>query len=148
MSEQTESYPGSDNAVFGDELEKLFVFQDKHLSREKKAILVDEIEKSSFPKGAVISGLRALHNEDLTSIKLGRILAAIRVFVAPSETARNCERCMDGLIVMRDSNGYRYSLGCVCQRGNQRSTAMGVVQWDGEATMQSNGRILSTVYGE
>lgn len=143
MNGPTEFYQGNDNSLIGDELEKLFVFQDKHLSREKKAIFVEEIEKTRFPIAAVIQGIRSLVGEDLASVKLARIMSSIRSFMDSSQTvAETCRKCLDGVVVARDDRKYLFSLGCECARGAQRSVALGITRWNGEQSMMAKGRLL------
>jgi len=140
MSEQDQSWLDVEKQIES-EVEKLFIFQDKHITKEKRTILVQEILNQNFPVGAVIRGLNSLMAEDIPSLKLGVIFGSIRKFIAPEENAVNCDSCLGGIIVMRDQEKRSFSLKCNCPRGSQRS-GLGLMVWNGESPMMSNGRLL------
>jgi hypothetical protein len=142
MSTQIESFQATQFSLISDELEKLFVFQDKHLSKEKKAILVEEIQRYGFPQSAVIHGIRALMADDMPAIKLFPILASIRKFMIPEEQTSECKECLNGIVLMRDQNLYEFALACVCGRGKQINLTQRLMLWNGEETQLNHGRSL------
>lgn len=143
MSNQTALSPGNSIVQIEVELEKLFVFQDKHLSREKKAIIVNEILNANLPIGAVIQGIRSLMMEDLGSIKLGTLMHAIRKHVFKNEDdAESCSECASGFLIMFDDQGRYFALACHCPAGQVRGRAHRIVGWKGLGTQHSNGRML------
>ena len=77
MNELTRSLSQSELSQIGTEIEKLFAFQDRPLSVEKKAMLVQEIADIGFPFDAIIKGIRSLFLEELKAVKLSAIYEAI-----------------------------------------------------------------------
>lgn len=140
MNGQTSSYPNTGNNLIGEELDKLFAFQDKHLSKEKRSILLDALATSGIPDAAIILGIRKLMNDDLPSIKMGTIFAAARAFVE-GENYQKCDDCSEGYVVLRDEVGQWFSMACQCGQGSLRHTA-GLAHWKGEEHQLSNGRPL------
>lgn len=141
---QTLTIPLSDieKMKVGDEITRLFALQDMPMGKEKKAIFVEEMSSSGLPCEALISGIRSLVTEDLKTIKLNTLLGAAKKFIEQPEVQNTCEKCMDGIIVMRDDQKRAFSLGCVCERGAQRSEALGVSRWNGENSMFTRNRLL------
>ncbi len=149
MNKPTESSPPNQSVLLEAELDKLFVFQDKHLPKEKRAILIDEISKLNFPFGAVMAGLRSLMTDDLVSIKFPTIIAAIRQKMVPDEDAViECDDCLSGYVVMKDAQGRSFSLACRCLTGNVKAVAQGLTRWSGEDVQMSKSRILTKPYQE
>lgn len=133
----------SNEEIIGEDLEKLFAFQDKHLTREKKTILVKALLESQIPTGAIILGLRYLMNDDLSSIKMMTIIHAARMHIEPS-TQNQCGNCSEGFVVMKDGDQRSFVLSCQCGFGMMRRQN-GLVQWKGEDRQYSNNRYLSKV---
>lgn len=143
MSELTQSSPINEFALLEGELDKLFAFQDKHLPKEKRAILIDELTKLDFPFGAVIAGIRSLMMDDLNSIKFPTIVAAIRSRIVPDEEVRaRCEECSSGYIVMKDEQQRNFALACRCVTGEAKVRSQGLSRWNGESSQFSKGRLL------
>ncbi len=129
--------------TIGEDLDKLFAFQDKHMTEKKKALLVDALLTSGIPLPAVTLGIRKLMNEDLNSVKLGMIFAAARSFVQRDEESNSCPDCSSGMVVMRDEEGRWFSLACRCGIGANVARTHGLKRWGGLASQTSNGRILT-----
>lgn len=132
--------PKKETAI-GDDLEKLFAFQDKHLSKEKKGILVRELMESRLPTGAIVLGLRDLMSEDLNTIKMGSIFAAARRHLEKEDLV-GCTDCASGFVVMKDDEGRSFSLACRCGAGGVVQRANGMRRWSGDSSQMSNGRFL------
>jgi hypothetical protein len=127
--------------VVGNELNRLFALQDKHLSDDKRAILTDELQNSGRSVRAVIMGIQSLIHEDLKSIKIGTLLEAARLSenTALHENKPTCEYCFDGLISMRhemSGNTYRSLIPCNCARGTQRHPGLKSPQWNGQGVQE------------
>jgi len=73
-----------EKVAVGNELEKLFMFQDRPLAAPKKALLVSEISKKGMSFDAIVKGIRNLFSEDLKEVKLSRIENSIREFMPKS----------------------------------------------------------------
>lgn len=132
--------------ILGDELEKLFAFQDKHLSKDKSKILVQALLESNLPLKSILLGIEKLKNEDLSSIKLSTLFAAARSYVEQGEQIKSCERCTDGLISMKDHEDYRCAVACFCLRGQQRAKALNIVIWNGKEIFVNHGRTFELVF--
>ncbi len=119
--------------LIADELQRLFVLQGQHFSKEKSAIFLEELEKAGLPAGALIAGIRGLMNEDLSDIKLNRILAASRSKMTYETSEKvTCEHCDSrGLVMMRDANAYEFAFACTCSNANRY---VGHQKWNGEST--------------
>lgn len=123
------------------ELDKLFALQDRPLAKEKRSILVTELMGTGIPLRAILSGLRSLLNEDLNKITFPVICAAARKFFE-QESVQSCEECLSGMIVMKDEQGRMFSLACRCAAGLGKVRTQVFVQWKGEDTQFSKGRLL------
>jgi hypothetical protein len=150
MTTQTESSQNSLNPnneiLIEEDLEKLFAFQDKHLTKDRRQILVKELMSSSIPIGAILLGIRKLMNEDLQSIKMGTILAAARSHVDRSEESKGCKECSRGIVLMNDEEGRFFSMSCNCSSGIGINMTQGLVRWRGMDAQMVNGRNLFKVY--
>lgn len=123
-------------------LDKLFMFQDRPLNKEKKSFLANEISLSGIPYKAVIGGLNKLMSEDLKNIKFSTIIQASKEMIEPSHADENhsCDHCNGrGMVTMKDSECREYTLKCFCQNGYKGN---GLAQWNGQISQHSNGRIL------
>lgn len=124
----------------GEDLERLFAFQDRNLSKDKKSILVKSLLESGLPTGAILLGIRSLMNDDLSAIKMGHIFYAIRMFIEPTDYG-DCDQCSEGFIISRDENGRWFALACNCIQGSLRKKN-GLVSWSGDERQFLKGRIL------
>lgn len=133
----------SEVEILGEELDKLFTFQDKHLTKDKRSILIDALLESKIPMGAIVLGVRKLQQDDLNSIKLGTIFAAARSHVqGDDEQRRGCKDCASGMVLMKDEGGRVFSLACRCSYGSNVQRTHGLKKWGGQSSQMSNGRIL------
>jgi|SRR6185295_10212080 len=125
----------------GEELEKLFSFQDRVLSDKKKTLIVEAIMKYNYPYGAVIAGIRKLAGDEMGNVKLNYILASIRTYLEEDET-QGCGNCSTGYVLMRDVEGRWFSLLCNCNAGMSKKMTQKVVSWNGEDNQYAKGRML------
>lgn len=132
----------NEDMIIDEDIEKLFAFQDKHLTKDKKAILVKALAESGIPTGAIVLGLRKLMYDDLPSIKMGIIINAARQFVEKTEDAKSCTECAAGVALLRDDQGKEYALACRCGSGFNAQRIHGIKRWGGQGTQMSNGRML------
>lgn len=140
MQELANILSDTDRIVLGNELDKLFIFQDKPFSKEKKAIFVQEISSWGIPLGALLPGIRSLMSEDLKSIKIASIREAAEGFIERTSVLGNCSHCFGGLVVMKFSTGHETSLACTCEAGYQKKRGLKLTQWNGEnIQMLKNG---------
>lgn len=116
MYEVTQLLTEQHKLLLGDELQKLFLLQDRPFSKEKSAAIIEELEKSGMPTGALISGIRSLMHEDLKVVKLSNILEAARDKMTAEEVEKTeCEACEGrGMVMMKDEAGYEFSFACGC----------------------------------
>lgn len=138
-------YSEDEKFLIGNELQKLFAFQDRNLTKEAKSLFINEFEASGIPPGAMIHGIRSLITEDLRQIKLNHILAAARGFMTQeTRESTKCDDCRkSGIVIMRDSDSREFALACHCQNGVGLNRAAGLVRWAGERTQMSGGRLLT-----
>lgn len=144
MQNLSVSWQEHEKLQVGEALKKLFTLQDRPMTKEKEAILTDELSLSGLPVGAVISGINSLKSEDVSTIKLSTLLSASRKFVEQREEPDSeCGMCLKGIVVMKDEAGYEFALSCQCQMGLGHK---GYVQWNGENIQHSRGRYLRKVF--
>lgn len=62
----------------GEELEKLFILQDRPFGAQQKMLFTREITISGFSFPMIIRGIRSLLTEDLNRISVNTIIGAIR----------------------------------------------------------------------
>lgn len=121
----------NEKVLVGSELEKLWAFNDKHLTEEKKVFFVNELSLG-FPVKAVLLGLKHLQNSDLKFIKMIDIKSASRKFIE-KEKLNACVNCSgEGVVSMVDDNDYDYSFSCNCELGIDIGTANKLVSWNGK----------------
>lgn len=129
--------------LIGNELNRLFLFQDRPFGKEKQAAFLDEIRGWGLPAGAIISGIRKLMAEDLKTLKLATVKEAAREFISREEEVSKCQECMGGFIVMHAEDRRDFSLACRCLSGQGKKATMGLASWDGQDTQFSKGRMLT-----
>lgn len=134
----------NDEEITGEELEKLFAFQDKHLTKDKKAAFVKHLlYQLKIPLPAVLAGIRDLQASDLTTLKMGQISQACRARIAVGDDIKSCRECCHGTVVMKDEEGRYYSMACSCGAGYTVASTHQLARWHGHATQTVNGRMLS-----
>lgn len=138
MNELTTPIDDNDKIRIGNELDKLFILQDRPMSKEKKIILIDEICQTGFPVPAILAGLKSLQAEDLQRIKFVNIVEAIKEKMTYEEEQRTqCEKCDGrGIVTMRNKDKYQFALACVCVNGNAFASR-GNARWNGEQFQES-----------
>ena len=148
MNELTRSWDGSELDVVGNELERLFLAQDRPLPKEKKILFLDELSRSRFPASSIMNGMRSLMtDDDGTKLKL---------LDDPRRSARSngdpagiyeilpCEHCdKRGLVMMIDDGGYWFALACRCGNG-RRWVDQGCQRWVGGLSQVSSRRNVMT----
>lgn len=87
-----------EKVVIGNELEKLFIFQDRAFSVQKKALLVSELSTKNFKFDAIIKGIRKLFSEDMKEINLSRIEVSIKEFMPKNDVNENYNRLREKLL--------------------------------------------------
>lgn len=145
MNELTALLDDRDKLMLGNELEKLFVFQDRPFSKEKKVLFIEELSLSGLPLPALLQGIRKLAAEDLKTIKLATIKeAANDCIVNSEEDTSKCDHCgHGGLVCMKDPEARMYALACKCRNGDRLVSAQKLARWDGHETMFRNDRLLT-----
>lgn len=76
-----------------EELNRLFMLQDRSLTESKREFYIQELDKDGFPFDAIIKGIRALSDADLKSIKFFTIKESVRQFVVIEDTKGDCCFC-------------------------------------------------------
>lgn len=149
MNELTLSLSDEETGLIGNELNRLFLFQDRPFGKEKQAAIIDEIRGWGYPAGAIISGIRKLMSEDLKSLKLATIKDAVGDFVYTEVRVRTpCKYCdTRGVVLMKDENKYEFSLACICANGD-RSRKGGLANWNGQKFQLRGGRTLTLRFAE
>lgn len=142
-SVSTNSEGSSEFDQIGHQLDKLFVFQDKPLGKEKRSILVDALLESGMPIQALLAGIQGLMHEDLQTLKLGTILAAARGHVEHTEQ-NHCDNCNGGYFSMVDDSKYQVALACMCPLGQEKARVQGLQRWNGQDTQIGRGGRLLT----
>lgn len=151
MPNLTVSLTENEKILIGNELEKLFSFQDRPFSKDKRAHLVTEIASYGYPFGSIMLGIRAMFSEELKRITLADILSSCSEKISHEDehqdNRESCDNCLGcGCVIMSDENKYHFSLACTCSNGNsfiQRHFA----RWNGEKTQYRGKRLLTKVHG-
>lgn len=139
MYEVMRSLTDQQKFQIADELERLFVLQDRPFSKDKSAVFLEELEKCGLPAGVLILGIRALMQEDLKTIKVANIIEASRSYLETEDKPKTkCDHCMGmGVVVLKDERKYDYSFSCVCEnKGRIKNLPL----WNGEKYQLLNGK--------
>lgn len=125
-------------------LEKLFVFQDKPISDNKKAILVTELLDMGFPFLAIVQGLKDLYQADLRNLKLAVIVDSIRKRIDVEAGLVECPYCLRGgaVLLLDIETRFQYALACKCSNGDITQKFQKLVRWNGLNEQLSNGKKL------
>ena len=135
-----------ENLAIAGELERLYVLQDKLLTKEKLAFVIEEIEKSNVPFPALIAGIRKLMSDDVKTLKFFTIIEAAKKFIEPvSYEKKDCRHCFSsGAVSMFDDDKYGFFLACICDNGLRFIGGKNaLVKWNGEDKQYSKGRWLT-----
>ena len=125
--------------TIGKELERLFILQDRPLAENKKSMFLSELSDAGFPFGAIVSGIRALADKDLKTLKLFIIKESILKFISFDREKTNCPYCRGtGIISMMCDDGYSFSFACRCVAG--QCVDKEFVKWNGEIVQELNGK--------
>lgn len=122
MSESSESWLELEVET---ELEKLFALQGQSLSKEKKAIWIQELISSRLPMKAILQGIRSIKGDDLGRFTFATLKGAAKKFVVEAEIERGCDKCMGGFTVVKDSAGRAFARSCTCDQGRLRGHRQG-----------------------
>lgn len=114
-----------DRDTVKNEIHKLFVFHDKHITKERLGILADELCNSGSQVKHILSGLRDLQgNEQIEEIKIWRLKRAVRARELEGVTGvrSECSSCRGhGLVsaVRMDGPhaGCTAAFACICDNG-------------------------------
>lgn len=137
MQGLTVYYTPLERADLSREIERLFVMQDKHITEDKKSMIVSELEQCGLPFRAVVAGINKLCEEDVRNLKLITIIGASRAFVA-METPKGCEVCgRTGMVAMESPDGYLFAMACKCDLGAYLAKKQQLTRWNGFRVMKS-----------
>ena len=108
------------------------------MNKDKKAILVEELCLTGYPKAAILAGMKSLQSEDLKSVKFAHLVDAIKSKMTyEEEVSTRCDHCDGrGAIFMRNKDKYQFALACVCVNGN-RLQHQGNARWNGMQFQES-----------
>jgi len=114
--------------------------QDKSLSKEKQAILIEELSILGIPAGALVAGVRSLMHEDLKSLKLITIIEAARAHVTyENYESVSCDDCEGrGIIILKDQFHYEKAFRCHCDNSLRQQWSKLAI-WNRESTQDHNG---------
>lgn len=139
----------NEKIAIGNELDRLFMFQDRPpLTKEKKACLVEELAAAGYPVKSILSGISALIAEDMKVIKLSALKNSIEEFFArgSSEERIACEHCgKRGTVFLRDEEKRWYAFACICANGTNTVRAAGLARWSGQGTQFHRGRSFELI---
>jgi len=138
----------AEKLLISNELEKLFVLQDRPFSAKKSTAYIEEFEKSNLPMGAIIAGIRSLiHVENLPSLDFPKIAAAARSKIEHSEYETvKCETCDGrGMLMMRNESFYEFAFKCHCANSSKVNHLV-LAQWNGESVQLRNGNRFSLAH--
>lgn len=126
------------------ELDRLFILQDRPFGESKRILFVQELEAMGLPFSAIISGIRALADKDLKTLKLFVIKESIVKFISFEREKTNCPYCRGtGLVSMiRDNDEYSFVFACKCPAGIL--TDKEFIRWNGETHQDFNGMKYKT----
>lgn len=137
MNELTNALNQLELSEVGEEIERLFALQDKHLTEKKKSVILNELSGTGYPYGAIMAGIRSLVAENMGDIKFFHLRAAIEKFITREKpTGERCEGCNGrGFVVVHDPGGRPFALACRCNTVNH-----GLVKWAGQDSQMSSRR--------
>ena len=139
-----ENYSGlSDQKKIENEIERLFVFQDRILGERKRDIFVEEFNECKYPVRAILAGLKELQNQDMRVVKLSEIKGAIRRHIEPEDKKIiDCDDCLGlGIVIMLLGKlDYEYVFGCKCERGRDEARDSKIPLWNGQNEQTVNGK--------
>lgn len=125
--------------LIGKELDRLFILQDKPFGENKKHVFVQELEGSGFPFAAAVSGIRALADRDLKTLKLFVIKESIVKFMNFEREKTNCQHCRGcGIVSMVREDGYSFAFACTCSAGLLMDKEF--VRWNGKTAQDFGGK--------
>lgn len=131
------------------EIEKLFLYQDRPVTDKKIALFVDEIALWNMPAGAIIMGVRSLCDGDMKAIKLSFIKEAASDFIVKSPNmASSCKWC-DGagtVIMVYGEHEYNTAFACFCHKGRDLSRSIGMAQWSGKEMQVVRGETYRLLF--
>jgi len=116
--------------ILGNEIEKLFILQDRPIGKEKKTILVDELSMAGIPLQALFLALKKLRDEDLRAIKLATLKEAASEFIYRDPIGSSCGNCASGIIIAANAKKYLFSFACSCEQGMIRRRGLKIRPWD------------------
>jgi len=98
-------------------LDKLWGFNDKFLSEDKRKMYITEFQESNYPAQAVIAGIKSLLTKEMLQIKMAFIKNAIHGFI-DRNILDGCTDCGgSGFISVVDTFNNDYSFACNCMLG-------------------------------
>ncbi len=150
MNELTLSLSDEEIGLIANELNKLFLFQDRPFGKEKQGAFLDEIRGWNYPAGAIISGIRKLMAEDLKSLKLATIKEAAAGYIHRGDAERSkCDYCDGrGVVMMRDPNLYEFAFACLCSNADQPRASHRLATWNGEKFQVRNGKTYTLRFAD
>jgi hypothetical protein len=144
MQELTKFYTQTERDLIQNELERLFVFQDKAAGARKITMFMDEIFGLNFPIEAILAGIKDLQHDSLQHIKLGTIIDSIQTKIHIEETtaAPQCNYCTGAdMVSLRNDKGYTAVFACLCARGDHFQRTMNIARWNGRLVQKNGERI-------
>lgn len=140
MQNLTVTLTDNEQSMIASELEKLYSFQDRPLSKEKRVLIVQEIVSHGYPFKAIIQGIRDMFSDDLKTIKLASILQSIQEKIVVEEIQiSDCDDCDGrGLVILLSDTRYEKVFACLCKNGF-RWIERGLAQWSGEQAQFHRG---------
>ncbi len=126
-------------ATLREELDRLFMLQDRSLTESKREFYIQELDKDGFPFDAIIKGIRALSDADLKSIKFFTIKESVRQFVVIEDTKGDCCFCRGNGRISMEKNKYAYTFSCKCEAGLRFGKEY--PRWNGSVRQEFNGEM-------
>jgi hypothetical protein len=90
-------------------------------------------------------GITSMMTQDVKTLKLCYLTAEIGKHSEYKESERvHCDHCAGtGNISMSDSQGYSWSMCCICSTGRRIAEAQGAPKWNGTNTQQGKTGLLT-----
>jgi hypothetical protein len=141
MSELVSLLAPLDEIELAREVERLFALQDRHLTEDKKSILIRELAASGVTFRELVTGIRKLSTSDMKSIRVSDIITASREG-GSIEAPDGCAMCFkSGFVSMANKDGYSFVYACNCELGSWYAKNQNLTKWNGKR------RMLSKKYG-
>jgi hypothetical protein len=154
---------GEEKRKIGEQLERLFLLQNKPIKSEARAEMVRELVRRGYHSGQISEAVNKLVDQELAHISLGVILQQLQESPSASGVEDYCLFCGDkdangdyiasgylpALETAEDGSWNEVRIACNCSKGRQVAQESGITVWNGKEQMTSKKKKTTlTVYNK